>query len=213
MSEIVLPGWRERVDELVGRRKELWMLAAIAAVAVVLALAAWGRGRPAIAPPATMSPAEITPTGSATVAVVLVHIAGAVRAPGLYEFTAGARVADAVRAAGGPRRSADLDALNLAELLVDGSKLEVPVRGAPSSALSVPTTPALVPGAIPGAAIDLNSADQAALETVPGLGPVKAGAILAHRDQIGGFTSIEQLLDVTGIGPATLESIRPYLTL
>jgi competence protein ComEA len=70
-----------------------------------------------------------------------------------------------------------------------------------------------MPSSAAAVLVDLNTADQALLETVPGLGPVKAGAVVAHRTEIGGFTSIDQLLDVTGIGPATLESIRPFVTL
>jgi competence protein ComEA len=61
--------------------------------------------------------------------------------------------------------------------------------------------------------VSLNSADLTALESIPGIGPVKAGAILQYREEVGGFSSVEELLDVTGIGPATLESIRPYVTL
>jgi competence protein ComEA len=138
--------------------------------------------------------------------VVLVHVAGAVRRPGLYEFPTGARVADAIETAGGASRRADLDALNLAALLIDGSKVDVPLMGESppiSGAMSTPST----------AGVSLNSADQAALETVPGIGPVTALAIISEREKLGGFRSIEQLLEVDGIGPSTLESIRPYLTL
>ena len=116
-------------------------------------------------------------------------------------------MADAVEAAGGPRGGADLDAINLAELLVDGMKLEVPRRGHAVStqvpSISAVPTPGLV---------NLNLADQPLLETIPGVGPVTATAILQHRTEIGNFESVEQLLDVTGIGPATLESLRAYVT-
>jgi competence protein ComEA len=118
-------------------------------------------------------------------------------------------VADAIEAAGGATRRADLDLLNLAEPLVDGYKVGVLERGAESPA--PPSAPA-APGA-PGGAVALNSADQAALETIPGIGPVTAAAILAYRDEAGPFSSVEQLLEVSGIGPATLESVRPYVTL
>ena len=136
------------------------------------------------------------------------HVAGAVRRPGLYEFPSGARVADAISTAGGPAAGADLSQLNLAELLVDGSKIQVPRRG--RAAPAVGAAPSPTPSAL---TVDLNSADQAALETIPGVGPVTALAILQHRDEIGGFQSFEQLLDVDGIGPATLEAIRPYVTI
>lgn len=144
--------------------------------------------------------------------MVFVHIAGAVHEPGLYEFPAGARVADAVESAGGPTRRADLDALNLAEVLVDGTKVDVVRIGEAAPATGPATGP---PGAAPtdAAPIPLNSADQAALETIPGIGPVTALAILNHREEIGSFGSLEQLLDVDGIGPATFEAIRSYLTI
>jgi competence protein ComEA len=138
-------------------------------------------------------------------------VAGAVRRPGLYKVASDARVADAVRAAGGPTPRADLDALNLAEPLVDGTKIDVLQRGevAPPGAGVTPAPE----GAAPAALIPLNSADQAALESIPEVGPVTALAILEYRTEIGGFSSIDQLLEVSGIGPATLEAIRPYVTL
>jgi len=114
------------------------------------------------------------------------------------------RVADAIEAAGGPLPKADVDAINLADLLTDRLKIEVPMRGKPTV-----TAPAA--SASPGL-IDLNTADQAMLETIPGIGPVTATAILQHRNEVGTFDSIEKLLDVTGIGPATLEALRPYVT-
>lgn len=108
-------------------------------------------------------------------------------------------------AAGGARPGADLDALNLAQPVADGMRIEVPSRVAPSSAAPAsPTSPGLV---------SVNSADITALETVPGIGPVKAAAIVAYREQAGGFATLEQLMEVSGIGPATFEMIAPYLTL
>lgn len=157
------------------------------------------------------TPVVAAPAGSATTTVatpeplsLFVHVAGAVEKPGLYRFPEGTRVADAIEAAGGPAPKADLDAINLADLLTDGAKVDVPLRGraAPAPA-AASASPALV---------DLNEADQASLETIPGIGPVTATAILQHRAEIGAFESVEQLLDVTGIGPATLEALRPYVT-
>jgi competence protein ComEA len=141
---------------------------------------------------------------------LLVHVAGAVRKPGLYEFPQGARVADAVHTAGGPTRNADLNALNLAEPLVDGTKVQVVKVGESAVSTAAPSSGTQTAGA---AVIPLNSADQAMLETIPGVGPVTATAILTYRDQIGSFTSLEQLLEVDGIGPATFDSIRDYVTL
>ncbi|MFP5352626.1 MAG: helix-hairpin-helix domain-containing protein [Actinomycetota bacterium] len=209
MDEIVIPsGWRERLQELAGRRREARSLLLFVGALALLALVIGGREAPAqIAPPAS-GPA---PTGAASPAAggpVLVHVAGAVRRPELYEFPAGARVADAIDTAGGPLPKADLDALNLAQPLVDGAQVLVPLRGDDAPATNAPT------GTTTGiSAIPLNSADQAQLETIPGIGPVTATAILELRDELGGYESLDQLLDVDGIGPATLDDIRSYLTL
>lgn len=201
-------GFKARLEEVVGRRIDTGIVIALVAVLIAAGLLVSSR-KPAaaIAPPATVpfaaaSPASVAPQ-------VLVHVAGAVARPGLYALPEGARVADAVEAAGGPARRADLGLLNLAEPLVDGLKIDVLERGASPAPAS---TAAAAPGAAP-AAVSLNSADQAALETIPGVGPVTATAILAYRQEAGPFTSVEQLLEVSGIGPATLESVRPYVTL
>lgn len=217
MKEILIEqGWRERAQDLAGRRKDMRPLLGLAAAAVVVTILLTGRSAPAqVAPPAQAPPAHVQPTASQSAqpagATVLVHIAGAVRTPGLYEFPPGARVADAVETAGGPVRRADLHALNLAEALVDGTRIEVPRKGESPTAVATPAPTTGVPQ--PGAAISLNTADQSLLETIPGVGPVTAMAILSFRDEIGGFTSLEQLLEVDGIGPATFDSIRSYVTL
>jgi competence protein ComEA len=218
MSEILVPNtWRDRLEALGGRRRDGLVLVAIAAGAVVIGVALWARGAPAaVAPPARAPRAAPAPSAApSTVSAspaqpILVHVAGAVRRPGLYEMPMGARVADAVKAARGARPAADLDALNLAEPLVDGQKLEVLRRGQAPAALAASPVPSAPGSAAP---ISLNSADQAALETIPEIGPVTAAAILEYRAQIGSFTSIDQLLDVSGVGPATLEAMRPYVTL
>lgn len=208
VDEIVIAsGWRERLQDLAGRRRDAWPIAAFVAALTLLALVIGGRDAPAqIAPPATGPgpAATATPVSGSS---VFVHVAGAVRKPELYEFPAGARVADAIHTAGGALPKADLDALNLAQPLVDGAQVLVPLEGV--------TPPAPQPGAAPAtpSLVPLNSADQSQLETIPGIGPVTATAILEHRDELGGFDSLDQLLDVDGIGPATLDDIRSYLTL
>lgn len=216
VDEVVVPGGlKARLEEVVGRRVDTALIAGLVGALVLGGLLVWSR-RPAaaIAPPATAPPlpaAGVTPVAASPSGGLLVHVAGAVARPGLYALPAGARVADAIEAAGGPGRKADLDLLNLAEPLVDGAKVEVLVRGAnPPGAVGA--APASAGPAAP-ATVPLNSADQAALETIPGIGPVTAAAILAYRDEAGPFTSVEQLLEVSGIGPATLESVRPYVTL
>lgn len=214
MEEIRVPTRAGAALEVViGDRRSV----AIAFVLIVF-LAAGGvalasRAAPSkVAPPSTYaswSPDVVGP--SAPVGqVVTVHVAGEVKLPGLYPLPAGSRFADAVAAAGGPTARADLDLMNLAQLLVDGTKVEVPRRTQSTAGTSI-VAPA--PASAAPAVISLNSADQAALETIPGIGPVTAAAILAHRDEIGGFTSLEQLLDVSGIGPATYESMRDFVSL
>jgi competence protein ComEA len=217
VPEIVIPtGWRERLEALTGRRRDYWIVAGVSAVAVAAALLLWTRGAPAkIAPPATSaeSVAASSPAPASPASAVLVHVAGAVKKPGVYEFPAGARVADAVDSAQ-PRGDADLNVLNLAEPLTDAMKIDVPRRGEQTAMPAAPTStaaPSSSPGAV--AVVNVNTADQIALETIPGIGPVTAAAIIDYRTQAGQFTSIEQLLEVSGIGPATLESIRPYVTI
>ncbi|MDQ3620216.1 MAG: helix-hairpin-helix domain-containing protein [Actinomycetota bacterium] len=225
MPEIVLPNtWRDRLDSVLGRRRDLLLLLGVVVVSASAAVLLWSRGAPAqIAPPsrstvavdtgASPTPGAIVPPDSSTQSI-FVHVAGAVRRPGLYEFPPGARVADAIDAARGARSPAGLNQINLAEPLVDGQKIHVLRPGA-----ALPTTTATSGAPAPdssgttGALVNLNAADQIALESIPGVGPVTATAILDFRAQVGTFTSIDQLLDVSGIGPATLESIRPYVTL
>lgn len=209
---VVEEGLRGRIDDLLARRREVWRVALGVAAFVVVALMLWGRGATArIAPPASAPSA-----GSAALAAptptpaVFVDVAGAVRAPGLYTLPAGARVADALTAARGPRPRADLTTLNLAQVVVDGTKIVVPRRGQRTAEAAQPSGAAPQPSGPP--LVSLSTADQAALETVPGIGPVTALAILAYRDRAGGFSSIDQLLEVDGIGPTTLEQIRPYLS-
>ncbi len=204
MQEIVVTSmWRDRLRSLAGDPRDVRLIAGVIACVVLVSLVLWARRAPAqIAPPAR---AVATPVPSAT-ALVLVHVAGHVRRPGLYEFPQGARIADAIETAGGARSGADLDAINLAELLADGVQVVVPKKGVQAAAPAPTAEPSV-------ALVHINSADQAALETIPGVGPVTATAIVQYRDEIGSFTSIDELIDVDGIGPATLEAIRPYVTL
>lgn len=152
---------------------------------------------------ATVATASASPSPEV---VILVDVAGWVRRPGVYEFEEGARVIDAIDAAGGARSGALLESLNLAAPLADGIQILVPRQGktvAPPAA-----------GAVAGVAglINVNTATTTELEELPGVGEVIAQAIVDFRTETGPFTSVDQLLDVSGIGDATLENIRELVT-
>lgn len=139
-----------------------------------------------------------SPTGGAD---VVVDVVGAVAAPGVVRLAQGSRVVDAIAAAGGATADAQVSALNLARLLVDGEQIAVPTPGAP---------PADSGAAGPAAGddlVDLNTADAAALDALPGIGPVLADRIVSHRED-GPFTTVDELADVAGIGPTLLERLR-----
>ena len=138
---------------------------------------------------------------------VVVDVVGSVRRPGIATLPAGSRVVDALRAAGGVRRGVDGASINRARLLVDGEQIVVGVAAAGPAAAAAGSSPAGV------SLINLNTADQTALETLPGVGPVTASAIIAWRSEHGGFTSVDELLEVSGIGDATLGELTPYVTL
>jgi competence protein ComEA len=139
--------------------------------------------------------------------VVLVDVAGWVREPGVYEFTEGARVIDAIDAAGGPRPGALLQALNLAAPLADGTQVLVPHEGQEGVA-----PPPVSGEAVAGGLVNVNTATATELEELPGIGEVIAQAIVDYRTENGPFASVDQLLDVSGIGDATLEDIRDLVS-
>ena len=148
-------------------------------------------------------------TVAATPSTVIVHVTGSVASPGVYDLPEGARVVDAIEAAGGAKRGAERGALNLAAVLVDGQQVVVPRAGeAP-----VPSaTAGAAPGTTAGTLVNVNTATADELETLPGIGEVLAATIVQHREEHGPFTSVDQLLDVSGIGEVTLEEIRDLVT-
>ncbi len=141
----------------------------------------------------------------------LVHVTGAVRKPGVYRLPLGARVADAVERAGGPAPRAETSGINLAARLSDGQQVVVPLR-ARSSAQGGPLASSPAPGAsAESGPISLGSASSQDLESIEGIGPVTAAAIITFRDERGGLSSVDELDEVSGIGPATLEALRARL--
>jgi competence protein ComEA len=195
-------------------------------VAVALAVTCWWlvRGSADPASELTAAPARglvsaspaVEPVGApgpsssgAKPATVTVDVAGKVRHPGIAVLDAGARVVDALEAAGGVKPGVDVSDLNLARLLVDGEQVLVglPAPAGAAAGAAVPTD-----AAGPTALVDLNTATEAELDSLPDVGPVTAASILAWRDQHGGFTSVDELLEVDGIGQVTLSKLAPFVT-
>jgi competence protein ComEA len=179
-----------------------WIAAALLVLAVGYRLFA---GRQPDPPPVSVEePAAARPARPRAAGRVYVHVAGAVRRPGLYRLRKGARVAAALDLAGGPARRAELTGTNLAARVQDGQQIVVPVRGgtpaAPAAAPAVPGTPA--------GPLSLASATQAQLEELDGIGPTLAARIIEYRDAHGGFRSLEELGEVEGIGEVRLEALR-----
>ena len=145
---------------------------------------------------------------------VTVHVAGAVRRPGVYRLAAGARVDDALRSAGGARDRADLTAVNLAAKLEDGRQVIVPERAPmPAGAAGASGAPrGGAAAAAPGGPINLNTATLEQLDTLDGVGPGIAQRILDYREQHGGFSRVEELGEVPGIGAKRLATLTPLVT-
>lgn len=166
-------------------------------------------------PYATTTPSTVPQSSSSrpdrsdgTAIEVTVHVAGNVSAPGVYRFASGSRVVDAVRAAGGATSAADLNTINLAGLLEDGSQVYVPATGELPPGGASPTD-TKKPTSLP---LNLNRASAEELDILPGVGPATATAIVTHRERSGSFTSVEGLLEVPGIGPAKLAALAGLVT-
>ena len=139
---------------------------------------------------------------------ILVHVVGAVRRPGVYRLPASARGLDALRVAGGAARRADLAGLNLAAPLSDGQQVVVPLQGQTPAPTSGAAAARPGKGSSPQGPVHLSTADAAALDALPGVGPATAARIIAWREGHGAFRSVDDLLEVPGIGPAKLEALR-----
>jgi competence protein ComEA len=202
-------------------RRGVWALCATGLVAAVVLLGWTWLDRPRVIPP----PAPVPSTGAsaippaprspavgkvaATSATVVVSVVGLVARPGLQTLPSGARVADAVAAAGGLLPEADPASVNLAALVSDGQQIAV---GVPAAAGAAPTSGAPTSGtAATAGPVDLNSAGAAQLDALPGIGPVLAQRIVDFRTQHGRFASVDQLDDVPGIGPALYARLAPQV--
>ncbi len=173
----------------------------------LVALPSDGSSGPTTVVPSPGATATNSAAGESSDALV-VDVAGKVRRPGIAVLPSGSRVVDALRASGGARRGVDLTGLNLARRLVDGEQILVGV--APQPGVAASAAPAATSSV--GPLIDLNTAGPAELDALPQIGPVTAGAIIAWRDAHGGFSAVEELLEVDGIGEATLAQVAPFVT-
>ena len=233
-------GVRRRIDRFAPGRSRPTVTATVVASCAMLAVAgaAWWLLRPSghravetVLPRAAAISAGSSGARSATGATVsgtptstpatggpaalVVHVVGAVNAPGVVRVVAGSRVLDAVAAAGGLAPLADTRRVNLAAKLVDGQRVVVPAVGE-----GVPTVLGDPGGgdhggagfADPAPSVNLNDATVAQLDVLPGVGPATAAAIVAYRTQHGPFRTVDALADVHGIGPAKLEQLRPLVT-
>ncbi|ASW89803.1 ComEA family DNA-binding protein [Mycobacterium marseillense] len=225
-------GWVAKVRADPGRAGAIG-LAIVAALAVLVTVFTLVRDRPVPVMSAKLPPVEkvstASPRSSASPTTepdhpVVVSVVGLVHTPGLVTLAPGARIADALQAAGGAVNGADTIGLNMARQLGDGEQIVVglaPVPGQPTAlgssvaSGSAPTSkappPRPGPGSVkpkPGEVVDLNTATIQELDALPGVGPVTAAAIVAWRQANGKFTSVDQLADVEGIGPARLEKLR-----
>jgi competence protein ComEA len=195
-----------------------WWVVRADGAATVAPAARWSEptGGVEAAPAQLVTPAADPTATTGEPAVVVVDVAGKVRRPGIATLPIGSRVVDALEAAGGVRHGVDLTTLNLARLLVDGEQIVVGVP--PPGGVAAPAASAaggVAGGAADGGAplVNINSATQAQLEELPGVGPVTAQAILQWRTDNGPFTAVDELLEVSGIGDATLAEIAPFVTL
>lgn len=141
---------------------------------------------------------------------IVVHITGAVPRPGVYALPRGARVQDAISAAGGFLAGADKSGINLAQLLEDGEQLDIPL--AEGASLVIPTPGVEVVEPDEAELVNINTASLAELDALPGIGPTTAQKIIDYREENGPFSSIEEIMDVSGVGPGTFERIKDLIT-
>jgi competence protein ComEA len=190
--------------------REAGALAVLGLLLLIGAGLAYMRARPAaaVSPPSgavSASPSAGASAGPAN--TIVVDVVGAVHKPGVYDFAQGARVIDAVRAAGGFLPDAEPQAINLARPLVDGEQVVVPKKGE--------TPPGAASGGSaqqPGGKVNINSATASDFENLPGIGPVLAQKIVDYREQHGPFRSIQDLMKVIGIGQKKFDSLSAYVT-
>ena len=197
--------------------------------AVLLGGIAWFVLKPSPVPIDAYVPRVTTVSATSTPmspAIITVHVAGAVITPGVYRLPSSARVVDAVASAGGALRSADLESINLAQTITDTEQIYIPIKKVSRPRVTTAprlrpqrTSPTTIPIASDGSAgsqptrfINLNTATASELDSLTGVGPSTAKAIIAYRTKKGSFSKVEDLLNVPGIGPAKLAALRDQVT-
>ena len=212
--------WADSVADRLG--VTIWgFVAGVAAIVAAAAGGWWALASPDPTPVEELLPRVATAPGAPAATEssqgssgrIVVHVEGAVVFPGVHDLAEGSRVHDAIDAANGLTVDADRSRLNLAAPLADGQRVWVPVIGEPEPSVVGPTNPdGGNSSGLSGARVNLNTADLAALETLPGIGPSIAAAIIRHRQEHGAFSRVEGLLEVPGIGEAKLEQLVPLVS-
>lgn len=196
--------------DLTPRQLALCVAGAVVMVVLGLSQLRGGGGESEAAPPAAATIAVDEGGGGGR---LVIHVAGAVRQPGVYRLRSGARVDDAVQRAGGATRRADLGGLNLAAKLEDGRQVLVPERARSGVGQAAAAAGGAASAPAPGQPLNLNTATLEQLDTLSGIGPLTAQKILDFREERGGFASIEELGEIPGIGDKRLASLREEVTL
>jgi len=191
--------WLERYRGLL-----FGVLIAAILVGVLLVQRHWSRPEPILLSTAVPSP---SPDASATPAPLRVYVSGAVQRPDVYELPPGSIVKDALLVAGGASKEADLDRINLAATLADGQQIYVPHQGEQDLPVQPPAAESTG-----GTRININTASAEALETLPGIGPTLAQRIVAYRQANGPFAAVQDIMAVSGIGPAVFAQIGDLIT-
>jgi len=211
--------WR-RAPRLLADRLGVTPTAAVMGVVGVLAagIGAWWAFRPPTPPVEEVLPfigdvsVSVPSTTTGAPRLLVVHVDGAVAVPGVHEVVPGSRVIDAIEAAGGLTADADRARLNLALLVEDEQRVWVPRVGEEEPAVVAPSGGGGSSSGGDARLVDINRASAFELEALPGIGPSLAATIVEHREREGAFSSVDELLDVAGIGPAKLEQLRPMAT-
>ena len=205
-------------------RRQIYAYAALAVVVVAVGVryvvlpgaAGSAGGESLVLAPASPSPASPATSGSPEAAAdVVVYVCGAVKSPGVVRLPAGARVADALELAGGAGAKAELAGVNLAAHVTDGQQIVVPVRGAAVAAAAGSSAggSAAPAGGLPaGTLVNINTASASELDALQGVGPSTAQKIIDYRTANGGFKSVDDLKNVSGIGDAKFATLQPLVT-